>query len=490
MQLGHGGATADGTYVGDIFATATVGKVEFLGGTDTILTTTGDRPGADGDGLPNGSYAQLGHGGYSATGAHSGNITVNAGSNAGVGLNFVGGNTTNAYVQLGHGGAYSKGVGTSVGTAQGFVGNITVNSVGSINFTAGSNLSGATDEDARLYAQLGHGGYDSDAANTNTNFFSGTNWGHTGDIIVNSVEGDITFTGGNRAGASSGSEGRFHYSQLGHGGYAAGGNPNGSITVEATAGDINFHSGGGTVDDSTSLFNYAQLGHGGAEDQGNLGKTGDVTSVTAGGAINFDSDSTATGYNYNYVQLGNGGYNFDGSHTSEIVVIAGDGGIDFTAGPGVVSYAHLGNGGYAVGGDHSGAITVTSGLAGIKFRGGAQSSGYAQIGNGGRSASGNHSSAINVSTTGLVDFMAGSGDYSYARIGHGGDYAAGDKSGSISVTGDGVTFLGGGGYFASAQIGHGGRDSAGNADGSITVDAGSGQLNFTGGGWDGTGSEG
>ena len=92
-QLGHGGALSDGDHKGNIFATATTGKIEFLGGIDTIWES---------DSVAN--YAQLGHGGYDADGSHSGNIMLNVGSNAGIGVNFVAGNTDRASVQLGHGG--------------------------------------------------------------------------------------------------------------------------------------------------------------------------------------------------------------------------------------------------------------------------------------------------------------------------------------------------------------------------------------------------
>ena len=211
-QLGHGGAVSRGTFVGDIFATATTGKVEFLGGIDSVLLTTGDKPGSVGDNTPNGSYAQLGHGGYNADGSHSGDITVTAGSNGGIGLNFVAGNTTNSYVQLGHGGAYAQ---SSLGTPQGYVGDITINSVGSINFTAGSGLDdGTSTEDHRLYAMLGHGGYDADADNSNTNYFTNPDWGHSGAIFVKTTAGDITFTaGGNGIGADN--TGRFSLGAVG-----------------------------------------------------------------------------------------------------------------------------------------------------------------------------------------------------------------------------------------------------------------------------------
>lgn len=180
-QLGHGGYNSDAVtdgHVGNIMVTATTGKVEFLGGQDAVYGAGSSAS------APQASYAQLGNGGYSSTGPHSGTITVNAGSNGGVGVNFIGGNTTNSYVQLGHGGYGSKGGPTS--TPQGFVGDITVNSVGSITFTAGSSVDdGTSSENGQIYAQLGHGGYDSDAANTNTNYLTNLDWGHSGDIIVN-----------------------------------------------------------------------------------------------------------------------------------------------------------------------------------------------------------------------------------------------------------------------------------------------------------------
>ena len=499
-QVGHGGWNSDGNHSGDIFVTATTGKVEFLGGIDTtFLAGKGNR-------APAGAYAQLGHGGYSSTGAHFGNITVNAGDNAGTGVNFVGGNTSLAYVQLGHGGINSKGAGTTAGTAQGFTGTITVNSVGSINFAGGAGLDdGTSNSDHNLSAQLGHGGYDSDGANTNTNFLTTADWGHSGDIMVTSSDGDITFSAGGK-GTGADNTGRFHWTQLGHGGYAAGGNHNGNITVTATTGNISVIGGGNSVDNSANdKYNYTQIGHGAASDQGNIGLATETIRVTAGGAVNvIGSDG-----GYSPAQIGNGGYNNDGDKNGNIVVTAGTGGVRISGQSGYLSQSLIGHGGYHISGDIDGDITVnatgTAATDGVRLYSGSNTYTMVNIGHGSffsgvpatPAGTQNGSITINVANGGLLldanpeDTMnfPDTGYFAHARVGHGGRDAYYDMEGFIDINVDKGDIVmksaDSGSTHAHTQIGHGGYGGTGltgTRKGQIDVTATAGAVKVTAGG--------
>ena len=120
MQLGHGGLDSDFTdsaiaggkgFAGNITVNAG-GKIEFLGGSDSE------------------NYAQLGNGGRSTNGNHSGSITVNdVGAGVG-GIMFSGGTGNRTYAQLGNGGYGSKGD---------FSGSISVNAgIAGIDFKGGT----------------------------------------------------------------------------------------------------------------------------------------------------------------------------------------------------------------------------------------------------------------------------------------------------------------------------------------------------------------
>ena len=69
-----------------------------------------------------------------------------------------------------------------------------VTSGGNIEIIAGTlTESTATDENGRIYALLGHGGYDSDVFGNNT-YVAGP--GHRGDIRVNATTGSVRVVGG------------------------------------------------------------------------------------------------------------------------------------------------------------------------------------------------------------------------------------------------------------------------------------------------------
>lgn len=483
-QLGHGGANSKGDFAGDIFATATTGGIQFLGGVETIY-----------DGGSAGNYAQLGHGGYDADGSHSGNITVSAGIDAagGFGLNFVAGNHLYSSVQLGHGGYNARS--TQSADPQGFTGSISIDTVGDIFFTGGNGIDGSASANHNLSAHLGHGGYDADAVNSNTNFLSDPDWGHSGAIAVISTAGDIVFSAGGTGGTDN-NAGRLHWVQLGHGGYAAGGNHHGNITVEATKGDVLINAGGNSNDNDADRYNYAQLGHGGTNDQGNFGLAGETIKVTAGGEVGVRGGEGT----HNFAMIGNGGYNSDGTHRGAIEIYANDtvamdgstigGGVVISGGSVDVgtapdeAYAMIGHGGYGSSGDHEGSITVNAGEAGLDFDAGTGSFTFAMLGHGSAYSNGDQSGVISVETSGAVNMLGGSGANSKAQIGHGGYRAIGDQSGAISVvsTGNGPVELSGGeGYFSSSIIGHGGREANGAKTGAVTVDAGTGSVALTGG---------
>ncbi|MCB1078729.1 MAG: hypothetical protein KDM64_12955, partial [Verrucomicrobiae bacterium] len=164
-QLGHGGYDADvrhdgglqlrGTglgHNGDI-TVSSGGSVIFQAGDETV-----NAPGATsglGEGFGIIHYSQLGHGGYSAVGDHSGNITVTAADD----IKFLGGSRTQDdssdkrnYVILGHGGDESEGYNGARDANDNPTETIKVTATnGDIEFIAG--------EGRRNWAQLGNGGY-------------------------------------------------------------------------------------------------------------------------------------------------------------------------------------------------------------------------------------------------------------------------------------------------------------------------------------------
>src|SRR5690606_10541786 len=136
---------------------------------------------------------------------------------------------------------------------------------------------------------------DADVNNSNT-YDPAAGYGHNGDIHVTAHSGDIVFLAGGAAhggmGGHGGGYGRFHWAQLGHGGYAAHGDHHGSITTEALDGDIAF-VGAASTDNATSRYTYALLGHGGGGGSstststsayhGRLGRADDLIRVVARG---------------------------------------------------------------------------------------------------------------------------------------------------------------------------------------------------------------
>jgi len=513
VQIGHGGRVGysvgvpAGEIGGDITVRARTGDVEFTAGTgifdfahvghggrdadpealdaitgvssDITVEAGGDivfRAGVEGLNGGYESWAQIGNGGYASDARGDGrgwygDLILTAGGL----IEFYGGDLHDNYAQIGNGGRSAHGVHS---------GDIVVTAGTGINFIAGTvGLNEGSGEDGRNYVQLGHGGYDADAADASVNSNLLTpGRGHRGDIQVTTATGDIRFYGGDTALGSSGNNtGRVQYAQLGHGGFSTGGDHRGAIKVTATTGSIDFRAGAAD-DNSTDTYNYAQLGHGGDSTSGNLsGANANLTgtvglglaipegiTVTAGDGINFAASIKRRAQ----AQLGLGGWTFRGTHTSPVTVIAGSGGISFSAGPGsntgsegLESYAMLGNGGYdtdepnnaGAGSPGSGGDIYVESAGGVRLTGGSANDTFAMIGNGGRSDRVDHSGAITVVTTfGDIVLTGGSQTRSGVQIGHGGPDSLGNYAGSIAVDAAGdIHLLGGNNVNAGALVGHG-----------------------------------
>ena len=72
----------------------------------------------------------------------------------------------------------------------GLNGDITVSTTGDILFLAGTMAELVpSNEDGRLYALLGHGGYNADPSGSDIDHRGEAGWGHFGDISVISTAG-------------------------------------------------------------------------------------------------------------------------------------------------------------------------------------------------------------------------------------------------------------------------------------------------------------
>lgn len=233
--LGHGGSDE---FFGDGEVAAISAPITISAGHDLNFT------GESGDY----SAAQLGHGGLSVVGNHSGDITIITAQ----GLNFTAGSGFSAYAQLGHGGYGAEG---------NHSGSITIDTVNDLIFT------GVDGEQA--YARIGHGGHLVEG-----NF--------SGDIMINNAN-DLTFTGGSSFGA---------YAQLGHGGTTSDGDYSGAITI-GSANNLSLVGG-------SSSRAYAMLGHG-SGDNGSFFQSvgqreGDISVTLTGEASFVDGTNFADGF--------------------------------------------------------------------------------------------------------------------------------------------------------------------------------------------------
>src|SRR5690606_11252803 len=228
---------------GDIDLRAETGDIVFLGGTGTE------------------AWAQVGHGGATNLGDHSGDISVIApegsiefrwfdtGSASDTPTPTTPGNLS--YVQLGHGGAGASG-----------------NHGGNIEVLAGQDVLiqstiASTPSRNDNYAQRGHGGID----------VTGDHWGNI-SVLANS--GSVMLRGGSRGGGD-------RYAHLGHGGAYSIGSHIGDIAVLAHQDILLDNITTGT----TALRSYTQLGHGGYASVSALGHDATISVATREGDLSL-----------------------------------------------------------------------------------------------------------------------------------------------------------------------------------------------------------
>ncbi|MCB1230069.1 MAG: hypothetical protein KDN19_07380, partial [Verrucomicrobiae bacterium] len=427
-QIGHGGLALGVGRLGDIS-----GDISVVAGGSTGITVTG--------GTDENSFALIGHGGHNSQGDMDGGVSVSATGDGGVSI--TGGSGLGTFAQIGNGGSLGTGssVGaTSVSTVSGDVvlqggsntdtaarigaggadtggnksGVVTVNSGGLLNLLGGLGDGAA--------AQVGHGGVRS------IGFKSG-------DINVNADA--ITMTGG--------STGAF--TQIGHGGLGGRLGATGSVTVIVSDGDLTLDAG--DADDSFALIGSGGSGIPTATFAGNV-----QALVQAGGV------SLLGGGNGSFAQIGNGGFEINGSKTGSVLVSA-DQGIDLIAGDGAGSIAMIGMGGFnAPGNTLGGAGEIVQVLSGgdITLRASDIAEGVmAMIGNGGSNSDAVLAAAdVIVSADGDINLNGGAANWAAAQIGNGGSATDGEKSGAILVSaGNDLNLIRGSGENAYAKIGHG-----------------------------------
>jgi hypothetical protein len=260
------------------------------------------------------SYAQIGNGGAFNGGSHTGNISV---VSTGGGVTVAGGRSIKFnYAQIGNGGYQARG-GAHSGT-------VTVRAANDITVQGGSPLvdTGALIPNLNVpsslgqishasfnYAQIGHGGYDSDAQGTTLDLAAGLG-GFTGDLEVISVRGNVNVRGGGNPSLTRNDNIFFQSlsAQIGHGGNFTDGDHGGNLKV--VAGNNLTLAGAAGGQDS-----FTMIGHGGLEVNGNI--AGDITIVTGGNLVmnrGADTDTSAGGtsnragaqlYN-NYTKIGHG----------------------------------------------------------------------------------------------------------------------------------------------------------------------------------------
>ncbi|MCG8599528.1 MAG: hypothetical protein MI807_05255, partial [Verrucomicrobiales bacterium] len=415
-QIGHGGYDADdfGTGVGHsgtIDVTATNGTVQ-LSGTPFVSSPYF---------ISGNAYSQIGHGGISADGNHTGDISVLAGDR--VLLN--GGSGDNNSKQIGHGGHYAKGD---------FSGSVSVRATNNIELRGGTN--------DRTTAQIGHGGYEADG-------------NHQADFIdVISDQGAIVVNAGkvngfdNNLGNAVGI-----YAQIGLGGVFASGNMSAPVTVSAN-GNITMNAGG-------NYYAYSQIGNGGWEAFGDKSGVVSVTSNT--GEISMAAAGRA---HDTYAQIGHGGTRVDGTLQDDVTVSAANG-VEILGGrrEAVGSYAQVGHGGLEAVGNKSGVITLNSdndgnGSGNLTVTGGSAEKAYALVGHGGIAADGFIDGLINVNVGGNLDVSGGSGaasgnegNFNFGQIGHslagavGGFGGFTERDGKIVVEGEMFTGSNSGDWF-------------------------------------------
>lgn len=422
----------------------------------------------------------------------SGDITVTAGT-----LKMEAGQYNAAFTMIGHGGTRVRGVHSGDITVETTIGGVLVEAApdSAIGGPANSNDWRWANNRDQSFAQIGHGGFDSDftdnmilprrngvilptgagGADVSINNTSvagdgirinpdtGEAFGHSGDVSVVSARG-IEFRAGNGTDA---------FAMVGHGGRSTSGDHKGDIKVEAQSGDIIFDRDADQVNErGRDITNrgeraHVQIGHGGTRYQG--GSTGDID-VEATGNIEFYAGRSEA-----YAMIGHGGRGEDastwnngrqrnnqanGTHSGDIRVVAG-GDIIFRSGfsPRGQAFSQIGHGGYFQQADVMDPGTLTNG---------------ALIGGGAASDKDEgHNGDIFVSAGGDISFKAGADTLregqtyfetnaydSWTMIGHGGYFAKGDHHGNITVNSVGDLHVEArGGWEAVSIIGADGNDA-------------------------------
>ncbi|MCB1089485.1 MAG: hypothetical protein KDM63_20775, partial [Verrucomicrobiae bacterium] len=201
-----------------------------------------------------------------------------------------------SYAQVGNGGANDRG--------QEHNGNITFVMDGDILVEGGTPIRDSEQSQAEIdnpildntgniahgvanYAQIGHGGWDSDPQAGNLNLAVGTG-GFFGDIEVVSVSGSVMIIAGGDPSISVNDDSlnRGNSAQIGHGGNFTDGDHRGNIRVAAGQ-DVGIFASGGSRD------SYSQIGHGGHQVDGNL--EGDIEVVAGNDLIMNRGGDTDTG---------------------------------------------------------------------------------------------------------------------------------------------------------------------------------------------------
>lgn len=325
-----------------------------------------------------------------------------------------------AYAQLGHGGMESDGPNNKANNLPSMSGNINIKAGGDIRFQAGAAH--------RNYAQLGHGGLDVKGVKS-------------GNISIDHVDathlvGGLRFT----AGVNGYRQYDYQsYAQLGHGGYDADGNHFGNIFVRGTEDQDGM---GLLVKAGDGISSYSQIGHGGRE----------TKSGTGDGANSFGMNG-----------------NIDIKVSGDVAVVAGTfdkAALAWTE-DGVI-HAQIGHGGMNA--DPSNNDTANLGQVGANTA-------VAGVDGAGTGHWGHFGDISLVSTNGNISFMGGSNVPIASRVDFSGNPLGlpADPNGFLTSAGAGF------GRLHYAQLGHGGLNTGGNHFGNITVTAENGGVNVVGG---------
>ena len=277
------------------------------------------------------SYAQIGHGGAATGGSNAGDISVVSREGS---LDILAGNNSRyGYVMMGHGGLGARSesrIGDILAVAAGDVwvkgGVPFFDSIDAFGAPANTGQIGSTHIG---YAQIGHGGWDSDPQGGNLNLTAGVG-GNIGSIEVVSVDGSVIIQGGGDPGLTRNDDSFFRglSAQIGHGGNFTDGDQRGDIRVAAGE-NVAVYGGAGGRD------SYTMIGHGGLQMDGNLEGTIEVIAgadVIVNRGANTDTstfDRAGQEIFNNSAQIGHGDHRYRqrsagiGSRDGDIFISAG-----------------------------------------------------------------------------------------------------------------------------------------------------------------------